>query len=157
MLKPGSAYITNPIQMETWAGGPGEVGIIFTDKTRHLFTATLEICSVDMMARACADALSMSDWSSVWIQAPNPNAAADMLRDMPLDKAGMLRQVEEARAQLDAIEAAILAREDIEGIEEEEPADQLDSVEERIKALSLPQLELLLAALQEGDAGQAIA
>lgn len=157
MLKSGSAYTMNLIKVEASPRDPGEVFISFSDKTRHLFGATLEICSVGMLARACAESLTASDWDHVWIEAPNPNAAADLLHGIRLDKAGMLRQVEEARAKLDAIEAAILAREDIEAIEEKEQGEQsrMVDLQDRIKALSLPQLERLLAALQEVDASQA--
>lgn len=153
MIRHGSAYTMSLIKMEPFVKGPGEVVAIFSDRDRTIFSATLEICSVDMMARACAESLAASDWSSIWIEAPNPNAAADMLRDMPLDKAGMLRQVEEARAKLDAIEAAILAREDIEEIEEVEPgqATDLERAKELILAMSLPQLERLLAAIEEEE------
>ncbi|MNY52034.1 hypothetical protein D3C86_1876740 [compost metagenome] len=65
-----------------------------------------------------------------------------------MDKAGMIRQVAEARAKLDAIEAAIVTREEIE---EEEPEERELSSElrDRIQALSLPQLEQLLAAFHE--------
>jgi hypothetical protein len=116
MILTGSAYTRNIIRMEASPVGEGEVCLEFMDGNQHLFSVTLEIDAAHFLAQACAASLAASDWPDLWLSAPNPNADRETLEGMKLDTLGLIRKVAETRAKLDAIEAAILAREDTKAI-----------------------------------------